>query len=155
MADVLTKEIIGDPILVAIRGSEYVLAYPMHNVILYKQRTGDSLFDPKSWPMIDLQNDPERWLACLWSGLHQKTDNGWRSPFTIEQLGELVDFSNAGGISVVMVRALTQFMPKAKDGDVDPKTAAPARSGETPTPLISSPSTLAPGAGLDSVGTSS
>lgn len=124
MADVLEKEITGGPVMVEIRGSLRPLAYPMHNVILYKQQTDDSLFDAKSWPKIDLENDPERWLACLWAGLHeQQPDKSWKSPYTLDELGALVDFSNAAPISIAMVKALTAYMPKAKEPL--PNVAAP------------------------------
>jgi hypothetical protein len=123
MTDVLEREITGGRVAVKIRGSLQSLAYPMHNVILYKQQTGDSLFDAKAWPKIDLQADPERWLACLWAGLHEpQSDRSWKSPFTIEELGALVDFGNAAEISVAMVKALTAFMPKAES--VEKKTPA-------------------------------
>jgi|SRR5579871_4816717 hypothetical protein len=135
MTDVLTKEIVGEPVTVNIRGSIRPLAYPMHNVILYKQKSGDSLFDSKAWPRIDLEADPERWLSCLWAGLHQQQpDKTWSSPYTIEELGGLIDFSNAPDITTAMVKALTQFMPRAKDKN--PKGPAPgelAPIGETPT----------------------
>lgn len=121
--DVLTKEILGEPVTVAIRGRAFPLAYPMHNVIAYRQQTLDSLFDAASWSKIDLKQDPERWLACLWAGLHERQDDGsWKSPFTIDELGALVDFSNAGEISVAMVKALTAFMPKK---EASPNAAAP------------------------------
>jgi hypothetical protein len=122
--DILEKEITGEVVTVEIRGSVRPLAYPMHNVILYKQQTGDSLFDSKSWPRIDLQQDPERWLACLWAGLHeQQSDKSWKAPYTLEELGGLVDFSNAAAISIEMVKALTVYMPKAKEAI--PNAAAP------------------------------
>jgi hypothetical protein len=122
--DVLEKEITGGPVTVEIRGSLRALAYPMHNVIVYKQQTGDSLFAAESWQKIDLQTDPERWLACLWAGSHeQQSDKSWKAPYTLEELGALVDFGNAAEISIAMVKALTAFMPKAKE--VSPKAPAP------------------------------
>jgi hypothetical protein len=140
MTDVLKKEITGELVTVEIRGSVRPLAYPMHNVILYKQKTGDSLFDAKAWPLIDLSKDPERWLACLWAGLHeQQSDKSWKSPSTIEELGALVDFGNASEISIAMVKALTSFMPKAKDPV--PNGAAPgepAQSQPEPSPTSGS-----------------
>ena len=132
MKDVLEKEITGPALTVEIRGSVHPLAYPMHNVILYKHATGDSLFDAKSWPRIDLQTDPERWITCLWAGLHQRNADGtWKAPYTFEELGALVDFSNAAAISIEMVKALTAHMPKAKD--VPPNVEAPAAPGDAPT----------------------
>ena len=121
MKDVLDQEITGSPATVLIGGRSHQLAYPMHNIIVYKQRTGDSLFDVEAWPRIDLKQDPERWLACLWAGLHlQQEDKVWKAPYTFEELGALVDFRNAGEISSAMVKALTRYLPKP-----DPKAPAP------------------------------
>jgi hypothetical protein len=135
MTDILDKEISGAPVTVDIGDRVCPLAYPMHNVILYKQKTGDSLFDSSAWPKIDLQADPERWLACLWAGLHvQWPDKSWKSPFSLDELGGLVDFGNAALLSVAMVKALTAFMPKAKDAP--PNVAAlgePAPQAPFPT----------------------
>ena len=147
MTDILGKEITGGAITVEIRGSVHALAYPMHNVIVYKQQTGDSLFDKEAWPKIDLEQDPERWLACLWAGLHERQpDKSWKAPFTIEELGALVDFGNAAAISVEMVKALTASMPKA---DPTQKKTPPASES------ISESSGVAPGAASDLVATSS
>jgi hypothetical protein len=141
--DVLEKEITGGPFTVTIRGTARPLAYSMYAVILYKQKTGDSLFDPASWPRIDLQQDPARWMACLWAGMHeQQADKSWKAPFTIDELGGLIGFDNAGEISVAMVKALTQYMPKAKEQS-SPKMEAPAGSEATPEldpPASTSPS---------------
>ena len=132
--DVLDREIHGDPITVRIRGTEHRLRYPLYAVVLYKQLTGDSLFVSENFPKIDLATDPDRWMKCLWAGLHQlQPDGKWKAPLTLEELGALVDFSNAAEISLQMVKALTQSMPKPqpKDGkdDSDPK-AAPLPSAE-------------------------
>ncbi len=150
--NLIDREILGEPVTVMIGGALRPLAYPMHAVILYKQKTGDSLFDAKCWPLIDLMSDPERWLACLWAGLHeQQTDKSWKSPLTLDELGGLVGFDNAGEISRAMVRALTQYMPKAKDAS-DPKDAAPAVATKTdtaPIAISTSPSS-SPAQGADS-----
>jgi hypothetical protein len=141
MKTVLDREITGEPVLVSIRGTERPLAYPMHAVILYKQKTGDSLFVGENWAKIELTADPERWLACLWAGLHvQQPDKSWKSPFTLDELGALIAFDNAGEISLVMAKALKQYLPKAED---DPKTQAPAdEAGKAdPTTAPSSTST--------------
>jgi len=124
MTDVLEKEITGAPLTVTIRGSVRPIAYPIHNVIVYKQQTGDSLFDGEVWAKIDLQLDPERWLACLWAGLHElQSDKSWKAPYTLDELGGLVDFGNAAEVSIAMVKALAAYMPKAKD--VPPNAPAP------------------------------
>jgi len=131
--DVLDKEISGDPITVRIRGVERPLAYPMHAVILYKQLAGDSLFVQENFEKIDVRQDPQRWLQCLWAGLHVFADGKWTAPVTLEELGALVDFSNAGEISVQMAKAVTQSMPKA-----DPaakKELAPEAEGMDPAPV--------------------
>lgn len=112
--DILSREIAA-PVLVMVGGAYHIIAYPMHAVILYKQRTGDSLFQAESWKRIDLENDPERWLSCLWAGLHQRqADGAWRSPYSYDDLAGLVHFGNAGEISQAMVKALIAFMPKAE-----------------------------------------
>lgn len=153
--DALEREITGDPVTVAIRGSLHPLSYRMYNVIVYKQRSGDSLFDPAAWPKIDLATDPERWLACLWAGLHeQQPDSSWKVPYTIEQLGALVDFCNAGEISRAMVRAMMLFLPRSKDGEA-PKTQDAAVKGEAPTSLTSPSSGPELVAGTDSPATNS
>jgi hypothetical protein len=101
----------------------------MHAVILYKQKTGDSLFDPKNWPKIDLQTDPERWMACLWAGLHrQQTDKSWKSPFSLDELGGLInfDFAETTAITVQIGKALAAYMPKPKPVEPDaPNAPAP------------------------------
>jgi hypothetical protein len=142
MQDVLEKEIAGgEPVTVRIRGTERPLAYPMHAVILYKQLTGDSLFARENYDKIDVREDPERWLKCLWAGLHQFAEGKWMAPVTIEELGALVDFSNAGEISVQMAKAITQAMPKA---DPDAKKEKALAVTHEKLPPISAGSTSGP-----------
>jgi hypothetical protein len=160
MMDVLQKELAGgDPITVRIRGTERVLAFSMHAVILYKQLTatagdpkavppvpaylGDSLFLRENFDKIDVRQDPERWLKCLWAGLHEFVDGKWIVAVTLEELGALVDFSNAGEISLQMAKAIAQAMPKADPAaKKDPAPAAeetltapaPSSTGSTSEP---------------------
>jgi hypothetical protein len=135
MKDLLQQELTGPPVLVRLKGMQFPLAYPIHAVILYKQKTGDSLFVADSFKKIDLGADPERWLACLWAGLHYQRETGeWKSPFTLEDLQGMIDFSNAGEISVAMAKALTQSMPRPRKEDTDPNAGAPAA---TPAPEVS------------------
>jgi hypothetical protein len=134
MRDALEKEIAGDAITVQIRGTERPLAYPMHAVILYKQLTGDSLFVQNAFDKIDVREDPERWLKCLWAGLHVFAEGKWTAPLTFEELSALIDFSNAGEISIQMAKAVTQSMPKP-----DPaakKVPAPELEGMDPAPVV-------------------
>ena len=127
--DVLEKAITGQRITITICSREHALDYRLHNVIVYEQETGDSLFDLESYRKIDLAADPARWLACLWAGLHeQQADKSWKAPFTLDELGALVDFSNAPAISIAMVKALTAWMPKPKKEDTSPNAPAPAQS---------------------------
>lgn len=130
MNDILQEELTGPQTTVMIRGTERPLAYPLHAVILYKQKTGDSLFVSENFKKIDLQTDPERWLACLWAGLHEFLDGKWTVPFSLEELESLVDFSNSVEISVQMVKALTQSMPKKAESD--PNVAAPGEPVQPP-----------------------
>jgi hypothetical protein len=142
MIDALAKEITdGGPAEVRIRGVMYLLAYPMHNVIVYKHQTGDSLFAAANWLKVDLEEDPERWLACLWAGLHQEqSDHSWKAPVTLAELGGLVDFSNASQITRAMVQALTSYFPKRKDS-ASPNATAPAEESR---PAQSEPTATAP-----------
>lgn len=142
--DVLDKEISGDAITVRIRGVERPLAYPMHAVILYKQLTGDSLFVQENFAKIDVRQDPERWLQCLWAGMHVFTDGKWAAPFTLEELGALVDFSNAGEISVQMAKAVTQSMPKA-DPEAKKEPAPEAADLPAPVPIVTREKPSQPG----------
>jgi hypothetical protein len=135
MTDVLEKEISGKSVEIVLAGLRRHLAYPMHAVILYKQQTGDSLFNPANWRKIDLAEDPERWLACLWAGLHcQNAEKKWESPFTLEELGALIDFGNAAEISIVMAKALAAAMPRKKEPDPNAQPApAPSAAPEVVT----------------------
>jgi hypothetical protein len=161
MTDLLQYEIAGPSVKVRLRGGEYPLAYQMHAVILYKQKTGDSLFLGGSFKKIDLGADPERWLACLWAGLHSQNLKGdWHAPFSLPQLEGMIDFSNAGEISIAMARALVQSMPKPRKDDADPNAAAPGEPeqearqpgtalsmtlpGSTPVPAAASLDSAAP-----------
>ena len=89
---------------------------------------GDSLFLFESWLKIDLNLDPERWLACLWCGLHERqTDGSWRAPFTLEDLGEKLGLcADTRSIGEKMFEALAAWMPKAdKDAEKSPNATAP------------------------------
>jgi hypothetical protein len=127
MPDALDIEITdGGPAEIMLRGTVHRLAYPIHNVIVYKRQTGDSLFAKTSWSKVDLEEDPERWLACLWAGMHQEQpDHTWKAPFTLEELGGLVDFSNSNAITLAMVKAMISYLPKKKEG-TSPNATAPA-----------------------------
>lgn len=90
---------------------------------------GDSLFLFDSWRRIDLNTDPERFLACLWAGLHRREANGrWTSPFTLDELsGQLGISINTRNVQDQIFEALVAWMPKA---DKSPNAAAPTPSGE-------------------------
>jgi hypothetical protein len=147
MRDLLQEELTGPSVKVRLRGAEFPLLYSMHAVILYKQKTGDSLFIAENFKKIDLGEDPERWLACLWAGLHSQDKGEWRAPFTIDDLQGMIDFSNAGEVSVAMAKALTQSMPKPRKEDSRPNADAPAAMPapeSTPANSISDGSMLEP-----------
>src|SRR5882672_146350 len=96
MADALEQEITGLPVEVTIVGKVCRLSYAMHAIILYKQKSGDSLFQQDSWKRIDLEQDPERWTALLWAGMHEEQPDGsWKSPFTLAELERALNFANA------------------------------------------------------------
>ena len=77
-------------------------------------------------------------MKCLWARMHQlQTDGKWKAPLTLEELGALVDFSNAAEISLQMVKALTESMPRPqpKDGkDGMDLKAAPLPNAEDKAP---------------------
>ena len=75
---------------------------------------GDSLFLFESWLKIDLNSDPERWLACLWSGLHERQADGtWTAPFTLDELEEKLGLcAETRSLTEKMFEALAAWMPK-------------------------------------------
>lgn len=86
---------------------------------------GDSLFIIQSWIKIDLNTDPERWLACLWCGLHQRVDGKWIPPMSLDELAEKLQLcQDTREISDKMFDALAAWMPKKQKDDV-PNVAAP------------------------------
>lgn len=91
---------------VLIGGVDCAIAYPMHSVELYKERTGDSLLDLRTWEHIRTEVDPTRWLTCLWVGLQEECDGRWESPFTFEELGGLIGFGDVARITRVMSKAM-------------------------------------------------
>jgi hypothetical protein len=116
MNDVLKQELTDrKPVLVCLGGQDYPLAFPIHAVILYKQSTGDNLFDGECWKKIAPLEDPERFLACLWAGLHVSSDDKWTCPFTLAQLGRLVDFTNVGSTCGAIAEALASYFPAARE----------------------------------------
>jgi hypothetical protein len=141
-SDALDQEINGAAVTVRIRGTERPLRYALFAVVLYKQLTGDSLFVPANFTKIELTSDPDRWMKCLWAGLHELQPDGksWKAPFTLEELGALVDFSNAAEISVQMVKALTQSMPKPRKESDDPKVAPPPSAEDLSQAAVNQPS---------------
>lgn len=89
---------------------------------------GDSLFLFDTWRKIDLNLDPERFLACLWAGLHQEENGRWRAPFTIDELsGKLGISMNTRNVQETIFDALAAWMPRPENS---PNAAAPAPSGE-------------------------
>ncbi len=92
---------------VLIGGVDCDIAYSMCSVKLYKERTGDSLLDLRTWEHLRTEVDPERWLTCLWVGLHQEqSDGSWEAPYTLEDLGGLIEFGDVVRITSVMSKAM-------------------------------------------------
>src|SRR5579863_4978197 len=118
MNEALKQELTGRaPVFVSLGGKQYPLAFPIHAVILYRQSTGDNLFDGECWKKIAPLEDPERFLACLWAGLHvpDPESEKWISPFTLGQLGLLVDFTNVTPTCEAIALALASYFPAAKE----------------------------------------
>jgi hypothetical protein len=78
--------------------------------------------------------------------LHEKQpDKTWKAPYTVEELDEVIEFSSARIIARAMVRALTRYMPKAKEAA--PNGPAPA-AGSLPAQSDEKSPSTSPGSGL-------
>jgi hypothetical protein len=133
---------------------------------LYDAVQGDSLLTAGSWKRIDLDLDPERWLACLWAGLHRLSDDGknWEAPMSLASLGSMIPVgSGARALSLKMVEALKYSSDQTKkkpdpnaEAAADETTAAanqaPPENAPSPTSIGS---TLAPVVASVSAGPSS
>jgi hypothetical protein len=140
----LEQELTGTaPVLVTLGGKEYPLAYTLHAIILYKRETGDNLFRMSTWDKIDPLDDPERFLAALWAGLHQEQDDhSWKSPCTREELGKLVDFNNVGPLANAVLDTLLCYFPKVRE---KVKEATESPNGQAPeTEKIPEPAGIEP-----------
>lgn len=145
--DVLSQEITGTPVEVTIAGKVCRLTYPMHALILYKQRTGDSLFQQESWSRIDLAQDPERWTALLWAGMHEEQPDGtWKAPFTLSELEKVLNFSNAIALRPGVLQAIAAWLPRGETSAEETSPNAAAAPG-TPVPVAEIPTNLS-GSGL-------
>ena len=122
MDDLLDREILGEPVTVKLGSETYTLAYPISALILYKQKTGDNLFQTENWYKISPQEDLERFLACLWAGLQTKHPD-----LTYERVGQLVNFANANVLVVAISRAFSAYFPKAKEASPNAGTLDEAR----------------------------
>jgi|ERR1700683_131486 len=129
MKDLLQEELTGAEITVTIVGEEYPIAYNMAAAIAYKKATGKSLFDVEESKHLSLVEDPERWLALLWAGLHQEDAEGnWAAPLTLRQLKRLrIADAQLAVLDAKIWSAFRANMPKAKE-DPDPNALAPAAS---------------------------
>jgi hypothetical protein len=148
MDSVLEQELTGrPPVLVSLGGQSYPLEFSIHAVILYKSLTGDNLFDGACWQKIVPTEDPARFVACLWAGLHvyDHASERWAPPFPQAHLERLIDFSNATPLCLQVAQALAAYFPKAK-----PKEASTA--GESPLPDPANPSSSAPASASASSG---
>src|SRR5882724_11421640 len=95
MNDALQKEL-AKPGVLALGDLEYPFAFPMGAILAYKEKTGDNLFQLENWKKINPAEDPERFLYCLWAGLHAyDPDQGKLVPaLTVDQISAKVDFAN-------------------------------------------------------------
>jgi hypothetical protein len=100
---------------------------------LYDAVQGDSLLTSTSWKRIDLDLDPERWLACLWASLHRLSDDGknWVAPMSLASLGSMIPVgAGARELSLKMLKALKYSSDQTRKKTPDPNAVAAA--GETP-----------------------
>src|ERR1700676_5333801 len=126
MTDLLQQELTGPPVTVTIAGKAYPIAFTMAAAIAYKQTTGKSLFSLEESIHISLVEDPERWLACLWAGLHQEDAQGkWAAPISLQELKRLkIAQSKLVEIDSSMWAAFRGDMPKPREEDVSPNAEA-------------------------------
>lgn len=96
----------------------YELVFNIRAVILYKQKTGDNLFNTATWTAINPGEDPERFQACLWAGLQAK-----HPEIGLEDVGTMVDFSNVVPVTTAIADAFAAHMPREESR---PNVAAPA-----------------------------
>ena len=173
MKDLLQQELTGPPVTVAIAGKEYLIAYTMAAAIAYKQATGKSLFSLEESKHIGLTEDPERWLACLWAGLHQEDAQGkWAAPISLQELKRLkISQSGLAEIDARMWAAFRGDMAKPREDEspnaeaaITPEGLAAATIAGVTTAVPSPParlsltppgSTPVPAAALDSAAPSS
>lgn len=109
---------------------------------LYDPVEGDSLLSAESWKRIDLDLDPERWLACLWAGLHRLSQDGtkWEAPMTLAALGSMIPVgAGTRTLSVRMVQALKYSSLQPRKDEPDPNAAAPAASAPAQNPSEPNP----------------
>jgi hypothetical protein len=115
--DVLTAEIAKSPAVTLNDGKQYRLAFPMRAVLLYKQKTGDNLFDVENWKKLAT---PENMAAAFWAALSTH-----HPELTYDQVTVLVDFSNIKQVEAAIVECLQSYMPKIKSGNGDDPNAGP------------------------------
>jgi len=137
MKDLLQQELTGPQVTVSIAGKEHPISYTMAAAIAYKQATGKSLFSLEESKHISLIEDPERWLACLWAGLHQEDAQGkWVTPISLQELKRLrIAQSGLVTIDASMWAAFRGDMPKPREDETSPNAEA-AIATENPEPAI-------------------
>lgn len=147
MNDILSQEITGKADRIVIAGRVCTFSYPMHNTILYKQLTGESLFNVESWNKISFEENYKCWMACVWAGMHEQLppdaehpEPYWKAPFSFAELEPLIDMSNAPDVHLAMFTSLTRWMPKKKKpastAEAQKKTAPSSAPEATATPTL-------------------
>jgi hypothetical protein len=138
MSDLLQEELTGPPVTVTIAGKDYPLAYSMASAIFYKKATKVSLFAPGESTKIPLTEDPERWLALLWAGLHQEDAQGnWSAPLTLRELMRLkIADADLAMLDAAIWSAFRKSNPDPrKEEDPGPNAqAAPSASSDATSP---------------------
>jgi len=117
--DVLQAEITPGSKLV-LHGKEYQLAFPFKAVLLYKQKTGDSLFDPENLKKL---GQPENLIVAIWAALaiHQPE-------LTYDEVSCLVDLSNIKQAEEALVKCIASYFPEPKPVGADSKNADPLKA---------------------------
>ena len=124
MNDALQKEL-AKPGIITLGGQQYSFAFPMGAILAYKDKTGDNLFQLENWKKINPAEDPERFLFCLWAGLHRYDFEQHKlvPSLTVDEISAVVDFANVKDLAQAIGDTLNSYFPKSESADPNAVTA--------------------------------
>ena len=123
MNDALRNEL-AKPGKLTLDGQQYPFAFPMGAILAYKEKTGDNLFQLENWKKINPAEDPERFLYCLWAGLHRydQEEHKLVPALSVDAIAAVVDFANVKDLAQAIGDTLNSYFPKAVES-ADPNAA--------------------------------